>query len=366
MKKPILLLILISFLGIQIQAQYTFKEKVKNDCTEVKSQDQTGTCWSFATASFLESELIRMGKGKHNLSEMFVVKNVYKDKAKNYMLRQGKANFSQGSLSHDLLRVAAEQGVVPESAFSGLLDDANFHNHSEMESALKGLLDGVRKSKRLSSKWRMAFDAVMDVYMGATPKKFTYEGKSFTPKSFAKELGINAKDYISITSYTHHPFYETFVLEIPDNYSNGSFYNVPLDELQAIVDNAVNNGYTIAWDGDVSEKGFSAKEGIAVLPTKSGREDLFKKPSDEQKVSQDLRQTTFESYATTDDHLMHLVGTATDQNGTLYYLIKNSWGEISDYKGYLYMSKSYLQLKTVAIVVHKDAIPSDIRKKMGL
>ena len=366
MKKYNLLLLCLCFLATTLTAQYQFKTVTKNDCTEVKSQDNTGTCWSFATASFLESELLRMGKGKHNLSEMFVVKNVYRDKANNYMLRQGKANFSQGSLSHDLMRVAGEKGLVPDGVFSGLLDGSTRHNHSEMEAALKGLLDGVRKQKRLSTKWKVAFDAVSDVYLGATPQKFDYQGKSYTPQSFAKEMGINADNYVSITSYTHHPFYETFVLEIPDNYSNGSFYNIPIDELKTIVENAITEGYSVAWDGDVSEKGFSAKEGIAVLPVDEKREDLFKKPGKEQAVTQALRQSTFESYSTTDDHLMHLVGKAKDQGGATYYLIKNSWGEISDYKGYLYMSEAYLSLKTVAIMVHKDAIPQGIRTKMGL
>ena len=297
---------------------------------------------------------------------MFVVRNVYRDKAKNYVLRQGKANFSQGSLAHDLINVAEKYGVVPESVYSGKLDGAESHNHGEMEAALKGMLDGILGRKSLSSKWSEAFDCVVDVYLGTMPDEFTYGGKVYTPVTYAESLDINPDEYVNITSYTHHPFYNQFVLEIPDNYSNGSFYNVPMEELEKIVDNAVKNGYSIAWDGDVSEKGFSAKNGIAVLPVDEKREDLFVVPGEEVEVTQELRQSTFESYATTDDHLMHLTGIAKDENGNKYYLIKNSWGEIGEFKGYLYMSEAYFQLKTVSVLVHKDAIPKEIAKKMTL
>lgn len=358
-----LTIILFCVIG-SLHAQYKFSIEKKIDCTEVKSQDRTGTCWSFATASFLESEVMRQGKGQHDLSEMFVVSNVYKDKAKNYMLRQGKANFSQGSLSHDLINVAMKYGVVPEAVFSGKLGDAKNHDHSEMEAVLKGMLDGLQGRKKLSKTWSRAFDCVLDTYLGSAPEQFTYEGKTFTPKAFSESLEIDPEDYVSLSSFTHHPFYKNFVLEIPDNYSNGSFINVPIDELKAIVDNALNEGYTIAWDGDVSEKGFSAREGIAVLPVDAGRDDVFKNPAEEIIVNQTMRQDKFESYETTDDHLMHLVGKSKDQYGHEYYIIKNSWGEISEYKGFLHMSAPYFKLKTVAIMVHKDAIPKDIKQKI--
>ena len=349
---------------VEVKNGYGFKMEKTINCTPVKSQDRTGTCWSFATSSFLESEAIRMGHGSQDFSEMYVVRNVYKDKAKNYILRQGKANFSQGSLSHDLMRVIGEHGMVPESAYSGKLSGENTHNHSEMEAVLKGMLDGVLKQKRLSRKWSKAFDKVVDVYLGEAPQQFTYEGSSHTAASYAKAMGLDADNYINITSFTHHPFYKSFVLEIPDNYSNGSFYNLPIEDVQAIVNNALDKGYSVAWDGDVSEKGFSSKNGIAVVPADPEREDLFSKPGKEMKITQEIRQEQFESYSTTDDHLMHLTGLASDRNGNKYYLIKNSWGEISEFKGYLYMSEAYLQLKTVAILVHKDAIPSAIAKKM--
>jgi len=339
-----------------VNAQYTFKHDIDLECTAVKNQANTGTCWSFATSSFIESEVMRKKKGQHDLSEMYVVRNIYKDKARNYLLRQGKANFSQGSLSHDLINIVSKGGLVPEQVYSGLLEGEKAHNHSEMEAGMKGFLDGVLKSKRLSKKWPQALNAILDIYMGAAPESFTYHGKEYTAESFANFLDVNAEDYISLTSFTHHPFNTSFVLEIPDNYSNGSFYNVPIQELIATIDRALEKGYTVAWDGDVSEKGFNAKKGIAVLPSKPGRKDLFEKPGEEMKVTQENRQENFESFSTTDDHLMHLIGTAKDQKGNEYYIIKNSWGSISPYKGYLYMSKSYAAMKTVAIMVHKDVI----------
>ncbi len=359
-----LLLTNIGWTQVDLKEGYQFEIESSVDCTPVKSQDRTGTCWSYATSSFLESEAIRLGKGKHDFSEMYTVRNIYKDKARNYILRQGKANFSQGSLAHDPIFIARSQGIMPESAYSGLLNGAKKHDHGEMEAVLKGMLDGLLKRKQLSPNWKYAIDGILDAYLGTTPESFMYEGKSYTPHSFAESLGINPDDYVQITSYTHHPFYRPFVLEIPDNYSNGLFYNVPLADMETIVDNAIKEGYSIAWDGDVSEKGFSARNGIAILPVDLEREDLFTNPGEEHKVSQESRQAKFESYVTTDDHLMHLAGVAKDKKGTKYYLIKNSWGEISEYKGFLYMSHSYFLSKTVSVLVHKDAIPAGIAKKM--
>jgi len=344
-----------------IHAQYEFTHDKDINCTSVKNQSRTGTCWSFATSSFIESELMRMGKEEVDLSEMFIVRNIYKDKAKNYMLRQGKANFSQGSLSHDLIRMMKMEGVVPESVYSGLVDGEKAHNHSEMEAVLKGMMDGLLKSKRPSKKWKAAFDGVLDAYMGECPETFKFNGKETNPKQLASDLGLDAGEYVSLTSFSHHPFYEKFILEIPDNYSNGHFYNIPLDEMMSTIDNAMAKGYSIAWDGDVSEKGFDAKEGIAVLPKDGKRDDLFKSPGHEVKVTQESRQEAFENYSTTDDHLMHLIGKAKDQKGNEYYIIKNSWGEISPYKGYLYMSKAYVQMKTVAIMVHKDVLTGKVK-----
>lgn len=342
-----------------VHGQYTFSEVDMVKCTEVKNQAKTGTCWSFATASFLESELQRMGKGEVNLSEMFVVRSIYQDKAMNYMLRQGKANFSQGSLAHDLIRIISRAGIVPEEAYSGKLEPDATHDHSEMEAGLKGFLDGVRTRKKLSPNWKTAFNRILDTYMGSVPETFMVDGKSYDPKSFAKALDLNIDDYVNITSFSHHPFNEPFILEIPDNYSNGAFYNVPLDEMMASIDAALSKGYSIAWDGDVSEKGFSSQQGIAILP-KERTGDIFEKPGLEWKVTQKNRQENFESYSTTDDHLMHIVGTTTDQNGTKYYVVKNSWGLRGPYDGYVYMSEAYIRMKTISVMMHKNALTFEL------
>lgn len=342
--------------AIGMNGQYEFTDVKEVSCTDIKSQDRTGTCWSFATTSFIESELIRMNKGEHDLSEMFIVRNIYMDKARNYLLRQGKANFSQGSLSHDMIRMMGEKGVVPESIYSGKYGDAKIHDHSEMEAGLKGYLDGIREQKRLSDRWDEGVEALLDVYMGEAPEKIMVDGKKLTPVQYAENLGLNAGNYVNLTSFTHHPFGSEFILEIPDNYSNGSYMNVELDKLIAIIDKAIDKGYTVAWDGDVSEKGFSARDGIAVLPVDASREDLMENPGDEVEVTQQNRQQNFENWSTTDDHLMHIVGIAKDKNGTKYYKIKNSWGSISPHKGFMYMSEAYMRMKTVGITVHKDMI----------
>jgi bleomycin hydrolase len=349
--------------GHTVFAQYKITPKYDVECTEIKNQERTGTCWSFATSSFLESEVKRSKKMDIDLSEMFSVRATYMDKAQNYILRQGKANYSEGSLSHDVIKAVERVGVVPETVFSGKSEGIEIHNHSEMVSATKGMLDGLQKRKTLSPRWKAAMGAILDIYMGDVPETFKYEGKEYTPKSFADFLGIKGSDYISLTSYTHHPFYQSFVLEIPDNYSNGFYQNVPMKDLEKIVDNAIQNGFSVAWDGDVSEATFNHKEGLAILPEDTKRENLWDKPDTEVTVTQELRQSTFESKATTDDHLMHLVGIAYDNKGTKYYKIKNSWGTSNTFEGYLYMSQAYFQLKTVGVLLHKGAVPKSISKK---
>lgn len=340
---------------------YQFTVDAQHAATDIKSQGSTGTCWCFASASFLESELLRQGQSLHDLSEMFVVKNVYRDKAQNYVLRQGKANFSQGALAHDFINAVHRHGLVPEEVYSGLDDGEDRHDHSELESLLKGIVDQVVKRPRPSAKWEIAFDRVLDTYLGESPDQFEYRGETYTPESFAQSLGFDADNYVNITSYSHHPFHEEFVLEIPDNYSNGSFVNLPIDDVIQIMESAVANGYTLCWDGDVSEQGFSSGKGLAVLPIESMRGEAMKKPVEEIEVTQEMRQETLRSYVTTDDHLMHLVGMASDQNGTRYFIIKNSWGKVGEREGYLYMSEPYARLKTVSILVHRDAIPKEIK-----
>ena len=322
MNKIFLIIVIIySSFGLA-SAQYKFTVDTEVKRTAIKNQQNTGTFWSIATCSFLESELLNVDQSDNDLSEMFVVRNIYRDKAMNYVLRQGKANFSQGSLSHDFINTVARHGIVPENVFSGKLITDTKHDHDELSAVLKGMLDAIRKQKRPSEKWMDAFDAVLDVYLGKVDEHFTVDGKDYTPKTYAMSLGLSPDNYLSITSFTHHPFYKTFILEIPDNYSNQSYYNIPFEELEQIVDDAIEMGYSIAWDGDVSEKGFSAKNGIAILPIDSKREDLFEQPGLEMAFSVDKRQRAFESYSTTDDHLMHIVGTAHDQAGNKYFKIK--------------------------------------------
>jgi len=360
-----ILLLLSLWLPISALAQYEFTEQKRLDCLPVEDQGRTGTCWSFSTASFLESELLRMGQSAVDLSEMYGVRLVYVDKARNYLLRQGKAQFSQGSLGHDLIHAVALGGIMPETVYPGTDKENGRHDHRQLERDLKELLDGYIESGAPPSNWREEVELILDTHLGPLPEGFRHDGKEYSPEQLAEQLGLEPADYVSFSSYTHHPFYRPFILEIPDNYSNGAFWNVPMDGLEQIVDAALEAGYTVVWDGDVSERGFSAAKGLAILPLDESREDRFKRPGPEITVTQELRQQTFESYATTDDHLMHLVGKATDQAGNAYYVIKNSWGDRTSFGGYLYMSRPYFRLKTVSILLHKEAVPSLWAQKCG-
>ncbi len=351
-------ILIFSFFG-NIQAQFEFTTINDISHTAIKNQCNTGTCWSFSTISFLESEALRI-KGKEvDLSEMFIVKNIYKDKALNYVSRQGNANFSDGSLAHDVINVLEDYGVIPEDITT--IKDPDYHDHSEVYSLLKGMLSQLVKDRTISENWKKAYDKVLDVYFGETPISFDYENKNYMASQFAKELGLSHKNYISLTSFSHHPFYSKFILAIPDNYSNGSYYNIPLDEMEKIVDDALEKGYTIAWDGDVSEKFFSSEQGIAVIPEKE-KGFNFQKPVEEKEINEEMRMKAFQSHKTTDDHLMHIVGTAKDQKGNIYYIVKNSWGEKGIYKGYIYMSKAYFRYKTISVLLHKDVIPEKVKE----
>ncbi|HCQ28993.1 MAG TPA: aminopeptidase [Flavobacteriales bacterium] len=365
---------------------YYFTVIKNNETTEVQNQWRTGTCWSFSSLSFIESELIRTGKGKHNLSEMFIVHNAYIAKAERYVRMHGKMNFSQGGAFHDIPFVIKNFGIVPESVYLGLNYGEEHHNHSELEAVLKGMLDAVIKNKQrhLTTAWKPSVEKVLDTYLGEIPKEFEYEGKKYTPQSYAKHLGLNMDDYVEVTSFTHHPFYESFVLEVPDNWVFGSVYNVPLDELMEIMEYAIMNGYTVAWGADVSEKGFSFRDGLAIVPkdpstiktkgkdskyyNNAGAEkqsDAFDAPVEELEITQEMRQKAFDNYETTDDHGMHIVGMVKDQNGTKYFVVKNSWGTKNDCDGYFYASEAYFKYKTIDIMLHKDAIPPHLRKKLG-
>lgn len=363
---------------------YVFTVETEVRRTPVKDQYRTGTCWCFSTLSFLESELLRMGKEEIDLSEMFVVRHTYPYKALNYIRMHGKANFSQGGQSHDVLDQMRRYGIVPEDVYPGMNIEENRHNHGEMISVLAGMLDAVlkRRGTRVTPRWPQAFEAVLDVYLGKVPESFTYKDKTYTPKSFLEDyLRLNLDDYIELTSYTHHPFYKKCRLELPDNWTyNGDYYNVPIDDLEQIVDYALTNGHSVVWDGDVSEKDFSGGRsstshgtGYAIVPekdwedkTKAERREKITRPVKEKKVTQGMRQKTFDNYATTDDHLMHIVGLAHDQVGTRFYLTKNSGGTDRNYKGDIYLSRAYFRLKTTAIMVHKDALPVGIKEKLAI
>lgn len=368
MKNSISLVILIFVSLISYSQSYEFETVIDLETTDVISQGNTGTCWSFSASSFLESEIMRITGKKIDLSEMYTVRNTYPKKAWNYIMRQGKAQFSEGGLAHDVINSVADYGLVPNAAFSGLEADASRHNHSEMIAVLKGLLNVYidNPGRQLSPKWKEVTESVLDVYLGKNITTFNYEGVQYTPKSFLEMTKINPKDYISITSFSHKPYNSNFILNIPDNFSNGSFLNVKLDDLVAVTNKALKAGYTVELDCDVSEKTFSSKHGLAVIPKdESSKLDALIKVLPEKEITQNLRQREYENYNTTDDHLMHITGMLKDQNGTRYYKVKNSWGKNSDRvanEGYIYMSEAYFKLKTISIMVHKDVVPKQLFK----
>lgn len=370
---------------------YVFTPVKELQATSVKDQNRSGTCWAFSGESFLESEMIRMGKDPVDLSEMFVVYHTYADKSRKFVRMHGYLNYGAGGAFHDVSYVLGKYGVVPESVYNGMNYGEEKPVQGEMDAMLKAQVESVIKNKnrKLSTAWDKAVVSTIDSYLGKAPEKFEYEGKEYTPQSFAKDYcGLNADDYVEITSYTHHPFYSSFILEVPDNWMWSKVYNVPLNELNQIMDNAIDNGFTVGWAADVSEKGFATKsKGVAVVPdanfkemndaeiskwekmtSKEKNSKLYSmnKPGPEKVITQENRQLAFDNYQTTDDHGMHIVGTAKDQNGKIYYKVKNSWGAYNKYDGYFYCSKAFFDYKTMCIMVHKDAIPADIRKKMGL
>jgi bleomycin hydrolase len=388
--KTLIILCIGAFSATGLLAQtYQFTEIKRQEATSVKNQASTGTCWCFATASFMESELLRKGKGTYDLSEMFIVRHKYLNQLQDNYVRQGRGNIGQGSLAHTFKNVFNQIGIVPEEAYGGINYDSDKHNHSEMVKYLHALADVAIKSKRRSPEYEKLIDHLFDTYLGKLPEKFAYRGKEYTPASFAASLGLNMDDYIELTSFTHHPYYTRFELEVPDNWEHQLMYNLPLDELIQALNYALDNGHTVCWDGDVSEKGFSFTNAIAINPEvkdvdayessdrarfekldEAGRlEEVYKfeRPYPEVKVSPEIRQTGYETFVTTDDHLMHITGMAKDQNGTIYYITKNSWGtERNASGGYLNMSESFVRAKTIYIMLHKDAIPKATKARLGI
>lgn len=392
MNKILSLFLIITAVSGHILAQsgYEFTDIKTLASTGVKNQYRSGTCWSFSGASFFESELLRMGKGEFDLSEMFIVRNSYYAKAERYVRMHGNLNFGGGGAFNDVTWTLGAIGIVPEEAYPGLNYGEDMHVHGELDNVLKAYTDAVieNKNKKISTAWKDGFNGLLDAYLGEYPETFIYDGKEYTPESFTRELGLNMNDYVMVSSFTHHTFYEPFILEVPDNWGWGEVYNVKINELTGIIDYSIQKGYTVAWATDVSEKGFHWKKGLAVVPSDDLEEidglerakwdeltDAEKQKQiydlsvirPEKTITQELRQKAFDNYETTDDHGMHIIGTAKDQNGNFYYRVKNSWGTTGHiFDGYLYVSKAFVMYKTLSILVNKDGIPPELRKKMGI
>ena len=356
--------------------------------TSIKNQNRSSTCWSFSSVGYFEAELLRLGKGEFDLSEMFIVHHTMQERGENYVRYHGDASFSPGGSFYDIVACYKKHGLVPQEAMPGIMYGDSLPVHNELDAVAGAYVRAIGDGRysKLTPVWKKGLCSIYDTYLGECPKNFTYKGKNYTPRTFADEaLGLNMDDYVSLTSYTHHPFYEKFIIEIQDNWRNSLSYNLPIDEFMAVMDNAINNGYTFAWGSDVSEQGFT-RDGIAVMPDASKgasltgsdmahwlglskddkRKELTSKPLPEMTITQEMRQEAFDNWETTDDHGMLIYGIAKDQNGKEYFMVKNSWGESGKYKGIWYASKAFVAYKTMNILVHKDAIPTEIAKKLGL
>ena len=368
---------------------FTFTDVKINKTGSVKDQNKSGTCWAFSGVSTLEDNVLRKGGPELDISEMFIVRHAYIDKAKKFMRMNGNITFAQGGSWGDVLNMTMQYGAMPEEVYTGLNYGEAKHSHYEMAEAMEAYLRAVlnrgQKNSKLTDAWLPGLIGILDAYLGPLPESFTYKGKTYTPQSWAKEMGLEPENFVNITSYTHHPFYESFILEIPDNWAWTRSMNVPMEEMQRIVDNALDNGWTVMWAADVSEGGFKWTKGYALLPDDKDTKDMtdtelsrwvklsdkdradakfdIKGPIKEKTVSQESRQKTFDNFETTDDHGMVIVGTATDQEGNKYYKVKNSWDTNQIYDGYLYVSMPFFLEKTLGVGVHKDAIPADINKK---
>jgi bleomycin hydrolase len=355
--------------------KYSFKTVKECAATEVKDQGKTGTCWAFSGSSLIESELMRLGITDVDASEIYIVRCIYQAKAENYVRRQGNARLTEGGLAHDVFMAIMKHGMMPQKAYPGKQKGA--YDHSNIEPELKKLCDEILasgKSGRLATAWQKRIEAYLNEQFGEVPKEFSYNDKKYSAQSYAVALGIEPQDFVTLTSFTHHPFYQSFVLEIPDNFSNGLYYNLPLNEMMRCINSAVQNGYTVSWDADVSNKGFAAKHGIAIVPkidweakNDVQKTNTFKYRETEKSITQELRQELFDLQETQDDHLMHITGIVSESNTSgIFYRVKNSWGEISDLKGYFHASEAYLRLNTIGVTLHKSALPVDVRRRLGL
>ncbi len=367
---------------------FTFTDVKVVKTTPVKDQNKTGTCWCFSGLSFLEDEILRKTGKETDLSEMWVVRNCYNDKADKYVRMNGAVNFAQGGSTLDVPYVWSNYGIMPEEAYKGLGYGEDKHDHAELSSVLTSYTNSVNKSRKKSTAWKKGLNGILDAYFGEVPETFVVDGVTYTPKSYADSLGLNMADYIPVTSFTHHPFYQPFAVEVADNWLWEKYHNVPLEEMKAIVDNAIDNGYSVAWAADVSEPGFKWDKGYAVIPKKKLEKDMtgtelarwvklsdrdreaesnkITGPCEEIEVTQELRQEMFDAQQTTDDHGMVIVGKAVDQKGNKYYKVKNSWDTNQVYDGFFYVSEPYFLAKTIDILVNREAIPAEIAQKMNL
>lgn len=394
--KKILTVAALSLCCLSIAAQesdkkeegFVFTTVKEAPITSVKNQNRSSTCWAFSSLGFLESELLRQGKGEFDLSEMFVVHKTMEDRAVNYVRLHGSSSFAPGGSFYDIVYCYRNYGMVPQEAMPGIMYGDSLPVHNELDAVAGAYVNAIAKGRfsKLSPVWKNGLIGIYDAYLGQCPTEFTYKGKSYTPRTFADNaLGLNMDDYVSLTSYTHHPFYTQFPIEIEDNWRLGNSYNLPLNEFMAVMENAVNNGYTFAWGSDVSEEGFT-RDGIAVVPdaekgaelagsdmahwlgmsAADKRKEITNKPMPEKEITQEMRQEAYDNWQTTDDHGMLIYGLAKDQTGKEYFMVKNSWGTKSKYKGTWYASKAFVAYKTMNILVHKNAIPKEIAKKLGI
>ncbi len=355
--------------------------------TPVKNQNRSGTCWCYSGISFLENEIVKAGGSELDLSEMFVVRHAYFDKAVKYVRLHGHLNLAVGGAAHDVTEMIKAYGIVPQEVYQGLNYGTDLPVFSEIDAVIKAYCDAVIKSRELTTAWAAGLNGILDSYFGEFPETFTFEGKEYTPKSYAESLPIDMEDYITVTSFTHHPFYEEFVVEVPDNWMWLSSYNVPLDEMMAVIDASIEAGHTIVWATDVSEKGFSRAKAVAVVPDED-RDDLsgtdaenwgamtteekskalyaFDGPIKEKTITQEMRQDGYDRYLTTDDHGMVIEGTAVDQEGNPFFYVKNSWSATPPYDGYYYFSRPFAELKTISVMVNKNTLPKATKKALGL
>lgn len=369
----VIFLLIVSAASQSQETEYKFVVRKEVPSTPVKNQSLTSTCWSFSGLSFFESELMRMGKKPHDLSEMYIVQEAYRRKAEEYARRKGSCAFSPGGQYHDLLSITKESGLVPDELYPGLNYGSKNHNHDEMDAVLKGYMNGVLRTSRHTPAWVTGLNGILEAYLGKIPAGFEYDGEYYTPKDFSKQLGLNFDDYIVISSFNDHPYYNEAVLEVPDNWAPCTYFNLPVDELVQAIDNALLSGYSVAWASDMRGKGFNMKKGVAIVPEKdwdkiseNELDQLFDYPHKQKKVTQEMRQKEFEDHPITGDHGMHIVGLAEDQNGNVFYKVKNSWGESGKYNGYIFVSREYIKLKTTNCMINKNSLPVAVAEKMAL